>query len=285
MRILIIGRTGQIATELLARLPEAAALEPPDLDLTDAASIAAALARFRPEAIINAAAYTAVDRAETHQGRTEAWASNVSGVSQLVKVCAQHDLTLVHISSEYVFDGSAQGAYSETAPVNPLGVYSETKAAGDAMVGTLPKHYILRTSWLIGDGSNFVRTMAGLADRGIDPSVVSDQRGRLTFAPDLAGAILHLLSAQPAFGIYNLTNEGAATSWFEVAQSVFEATGHDPARVKPVTTDEYFADHVAAGQAIAPRPLNSLLDLSKIEATGFVPRNAMYALQQYLTES
>jgi len=288
-RTLVLGANGQAGTALRAAFTEAANhdvdyLTRLDFDLTNPESFDT-INWSDYSTVINATAYTAVDRAETHQGRTDAWASNVAGVSALVRVCAEHDLTLVHISSEYVFDGSAHGAYSETSAVNPLGVYSETKAAGDAIVATLPKHFILRTSWLIGEGANFVRTMAGLANRGIDPSVVSDQRGRLTFAHDLAGAILHLLSSRPAFGIYNLTNEGASTSWFEVAQLVFELTGHNPARVKPVTTDQYFAEHVAAGQAIAPRPLNSLLDLSKIESTGFVPRNAATALRQYLTGS
>ena len=130
--------------------------------------------------VINAAAYTKVDAAETEDGRREAWAVNVGGVGALVEAARKHRFTLVHFSSDYVFDG-AQVVHSETEPFSPLGVYGQTKAAGDALVGSLPAHYLLRTSWVIGDGHNFVRTMATLADRGVNPEVVDDQFGRLTF--------------------------------------------------------------------------------------------------------
>lgn len=145
------------------------------------------------DTIINAAAYTAVDAAETAQGRKAAWATNVTGVAALARVASRHGITLVHISSDYVFDGTSRRAYREDDPVNPIGVYGQTKAAGDQIVSTVPRHYIVRTSWVVGDGRNFVRTMLALADSGVNPAVVSDQQGRPTFTTDLARAIRHLL--------------------------------------------------------------------------------------------
>ncbi len=149
----------------------------------------------------------------------------------LARVAAANGITLVHVSSDYVFDGTKPGAYTEDDPIAPLGVYGQTKAAGDAVVATVPRHYIVRTSWVIGEGGNFVRTMASLAERGIDPTVVDDQVGRLTFTTDIARGIRHLLDTRAPYGVYNLTGTGDPTSWADVARRVFELTGHDPARV------------------------------------------------------
>ncbi len=160
-------------------------------------------------------------------------------------------------------------------------MYGQTKAAGDAVVATVPRHYVVRTSWVIGDGKNFVATMASLAERGIDPKVVDDQVGRLTFTSDIARGIRHLLETDAAPGVYNLTGSGEPQSWADIARRVFELTGHDPARVKGVTTDEYFS---TATGPVAPRPRNSVLDLSKIEATGFIPRDHREGLREYVQQ-
>src|SRR6476661_5129665 len=158
-----------------------------DFDLADEASFASRNWRdYR--AIINAAAYTAVDDAETPGGRTAAWGINVTAVTRLARAAVEHGLTLVQVSSDYVFDGSRQ-VHGEDEPPSPLGVYGQTKAAADAVVGVVPRHYIVRTSWVVGEGNNFVRTMAGLAARGIKPAVVNDQTGRLSFAADIAAGI------------------------------------------------------------------------------------------------
>jgi dTDP-4-dehydrorhamnose 3,5-epimerase len=226
--------------------------------------------------IINAAAYTAVDAAEFGAGREAAWAVNAAAVSRLARVAADHSLTLVHVSSDYVFDGSRQ-EHGEDEPFTPLGVYGQSKAAGDAVVGTVPRHYIVRTSWVIGDGNNFVRTMASLAGRGVQPAVVDDQIGRLTFATDIAEGIKHLLDTKASFGTYNLSNDGSPQSWADIAADVFELSGAERSGVSGVTTAEYFKD-----KAAAPRPLNSVLDLTKIKATGFYPRNSKAALAEYL---
>ncbi|WP_434810607.1 sugar nucleotide-binding protein [Microbacterium sp. bgisy189] len=279
-RVLVVGAGGQLGTALRAEYADAPWVEfatRADLDLT---GDLAGARRWRDYgAIINAGAYTAVDLAETDAGRADAWAANVTGVAALARIAAEHGVTLVHVSSDYVFDGTATEPYREDAPLAPLGVYGQTKAAGDAIVGTTPRHYIVRTSWVIGEGKNFVQTMASLAERGVDPSVVSDQIGRLTFTDDLARGIRHLLETRSPFGVYNLTGGGTPQSWADLARTVFELTGHDPDRVVPVTTAEYFDG--AAGP-VAPRPAWSVLDLAKIEATGFEVRDAAESLREYL---
>ncbi|CAN5671279.1 hypothetical protein BH09ACT8_BH09ACT8_60440 [soil metagenome] len=190
-----------------------------------------------------------------------------------------HGITLVHISSDYVFDGSAERLYREDDPIAPLGVYGQTKAAGDQIIATVPRHYIIRTSWVIGEGRNFVRTMMSLTERGVDPSVVDDQHGRLTFTSELARAIRHLIETQASYGAYNVTGSGTVTSWAEIARQIFTLAGHPPDRVTGVSTEEYFAS--AAGP-VTPRPRNSSLDLTKIEATGFLPADAGDLLADYV---
>ncbi|MET3707868.1 dTDP-4-dehydrorhamnose 3,5-epimerase [Arthrobacter sp. UYEF6] len=226
--------------------------------------------------IINAAAFTAVDAAESGEGRAAAWAVNVSAVARLARSAVEHDLTLVHVSSDYVFDGVRE-IHDETEPFTPLGVYGQTKAAGDAVVGVVPRHYIVRTSWVIGEGNNFVRTMASLAGRSIEPSVVNDQFGRLTFTQDIAAGIRHLLATGAAYGTYDLSNGGSPQTWADIAADVYELSGRPRSAVTGVSTEEYFK-----GKAAAPRPLNSVLELAKIEASGFTPREANEALRAYL---
>lgn len=224
--------------------------------------------------IINAAAYTAVDAAETPEGRESAWNVNVTSVARLARIAVENDLTLVHVSSDYVFDGTKSSAYTEDDPVCPLGVYGQTKAAGDAAVSVVPRHYIVRTSWVIGDGNNFVRTMATLAGRGIEPSVVNDQIGRLSFTQDIAAGIKHLLTTGAQYGTYNLTNDGEPLSWAAIAAVVYELCGASRDSVTGVTTEEYFM-----GKAAAPRPLNSILDLSRIRSAGFSPADQLQRLR------
>jgi dTDP-4-dehydrorhamnose 3,5-epimerase len=278
-RTLVIGANGQLGRALQEALPAADFADRSRIDLFNEET----LDRVRwadYDTVINAAAYTAVDAAETPEGRRDAWDANVTGVDRLARLATEHRLTLVHVSSDYVFDGTKR-LYTESDDIAPLGVYGQTKAAGDAIVSTVPRHYIVRTSWVIGDGNNFVRTMASLAERGIDPSVVNDQIGRLSFTADIAAGILHLLQVRAPYGLYNLTNEGPAMSWADIARLVYSGTGHDAERVTGITTAEYFA-----GKEVAPRPLNSLLSLDKIEATGYTPRDARDALTVYLaTES
>jgi len=280
-KILVTGANGQLGRALRYEFGEHPWIEyatRADLDLTSAGLDDAR--RWRDySAIINAAAYTKVDAAETPAGRTEAWAANVTAVAALARVASENGITLVHVSSDYVFDGTKDGAYSTDDPVSPLGVYGQTKAAGDAIVASVPRHYIVRTSWVIGDGNNFVRTMASLAERGVDPRVVNDQFGRLTFTDDIASAIRALVTTGAPFGRYNVTGDGGSASWFDVARQVFAMTGHDPQRVTGVSTEEYFA---GAQTPIAPRPRNSVLDLSASHATGIMLKDADVSLRDYL---
>ncbi|WP_457100999.1 sugar nucleotide-binding protein [Microbacterium sp. P5_E9] len=280
-KTLVIGSNGQLGQALRAEFGDAPHLEyatRADLDL--ASPDLPTARRWRDYGtIVNAAAYTAVDLAETPEGRRDAWLANVTGVATLSGIAAQNGITLVHVSSDYVFDGSLDRPYREGDAFAPLGVYGQTKAAGDAVIATVPRHYVVRTSWVIGEGKNFVRTMASLAERGIDPSVVDDQVGRLTFTEDIARGIRHLLDSGAEYGTYNLTGAGDPTTWADIARRVYELTGHDPARVTGVPTDEYFAS--AAGP-VAARPRNSVLDLSKIERAGFAPRDPQEVLIGYL---
>ncbi|MFC0675696.1 sugar nucleotide-binding protein [Brachybacterium hainanense] len=284
-RTLVVGGTGQLGRALAERWSGRADVDVvgrAQLDVADPTSVAAF--DFAPYGVIvNAAAHTAVDASEGPQGRAAAWATNVAGVGRLVEAARKHRARLVHVSSDYVYDGAA-AVHREDEPVAPLGVYGQTKAAGDALVATLPGHLILRTSWVVGQGANFVRTMAALAGKGVDPSVVEDQVGRLTFADDLAAAIEHLLGAEGAEGIYHVSSGGEPLSWAGIAREVFAAMGHDPARVTPVATADYYAvqGRAEGDGTIAPRPRSSVLDLGRLEATGFTPRDQLEALRAYL---
>ncbi|MBU9763084.1 dTDP-4-dehydrorhamnose reductase [Mycobacterium sp. TNTM28] len=280
-KTLVLGAGGQLGRalrEAYADAPHVEFTERADLDLTSG-ELGAARPWRDYDTIVNAAAYTAVDAAETAEGRAAAWAANVTGVAALARVATDHRLTLVHVSSDYVFDGTATRPYRESDAVAPLGVYGQTKAAGDQVVATVPRHYLVRTSWVIGEGRNFVRTMVSLAQRGVDPAVVDDQFGRLTFTSELARAIRHLTQARAPFGTYHVTGSGPTTSWAEIARRTFALAGHDPDRVRGVSTAEYFGN--AAGP-VAPRPANSVLDLAKIESTGFRPADVDELLAEYV---
>ena len=279
-RVLVTGANGQLGRELLARLPRAGftatGVDLPDVDISEAAAVAA-IDWSAHDVVVNAAAWTDVDGAETPGGRRLAWRANATGPANLAREAVRHDLTLVHISSEYTFDGTIEPHTEDEAP-SPLGVYGQSKAGGDAAVEAVPEHYLVRTSWVVGDGGNFVRTMASLAGRGAAPSVVADQTGRLTFTVDLAAGIIHLLSAGAEYGTYNISGRGPVVSWCDVAGRVYELLGHRPDEVSPVTTAEYFAGR----EGVAPRPLHSALDLSKIEAAGFTPGDSMERLESYV---
>lgn len=280
-RILVLGAAGQLGKALRVRLGEAAHMEyatRSELDLTDP-ELSSARHWRNYDLIINAAAYTAVDLAETPEGLREAWSANATAVANLARVADEYGITLVHISSDYVFDGTDESPYTEDAPLCPLGVYGQTKAAGDLAASTAARHYIVRTSWVIGEGNNFVRTIHSLAERGIDPRVVNDQHGRLSFTSDIADAIVHLYETHAPYGVYNVTGSGDRQSWAQIAEEIFRLSGHDPRRVTPVSTSTYFA---GASQPVASRPANSVLDLAKLTTTGFTPADAHQSLVEYV---
>lgn len=275
-KILIIGAYGQLGKALSNEFPDAEKVDRDTFDMSDP-TIVTARNWDEYSLILNAAAYTAVDLAETAEGRVDAWKSNATALANLTKISNEHDVTLVHVSTDYVFDGT-NVPHVEDEPFSPLGVYGQTKAAGDIVISAAKQHYITRTSWVIGEGKNFVLTMKELADKGVKPSVVNDQIGRLTFTTDLARGIKHLVETKAPYGTYNLTNEGESVSWAEIASLVYEHAGKSRDDVTGVTTEEYYAGK----EGIAPRPLQSELNLDKIKATGFEPRKWDEALQEYL---
>lgn len=291
--IFIVGANGQLGTALRAKYPKAKFADIKELDITDKNSVES-FDWSGIDVIINAAAYTNVDGAESPEGRIAAWSVNADAVANLVAVSAQYNATLVHISTDYVFDGTAE-THTEDEAFAPLSVYGASKAAGDIAVSLAPKFYILRTSWVIGEGNNFVRTMMNLAGKDISPTVVHDQIGRLTFTSELVRAIDHLLFGKPEetsnikpqisnidspfpYGTYNVTNSGESVSWADITREIFKLLGRDDLTVSNTTTKEYFKDK----EGIAPRPLQSTLDLSKIQSTGFKPTDWQEELKNYI---
>lgn len=276
-RTLVLGAGGQLGRALLDALPHAEGLTREQLDLTDPDAIRA-LDLGDVDTVLNAAAYTDVDGAQTPAGRQTAWSVNATAVSRLARAATEHRCTLVHYSSDYVFDGTRESS-GEDDPPSPLGVYGQSKAAGDLAVAGVPRHYLLRTSWVVGEGPNFVSTMRDLARRGASPQVVDDQVGRLTFATELARATGHLLHARPAAGTYNVTGGGDPASWADLAREVYRAEGADPDLVRPTTSGEYAR---GTDREVAPRPARSVLRLDRIRATGFEPEPQLDSLARHL---
>jgi len=277
---IVIGGNGQLGTALRQEFPDAEFVDRDTFDMTSPDAWAAKDWQHY-ETIINAAAYTAVDAAETPEGALAAFTVNALALEHLAQTASKHHLTVVHVSSDYVFDGTEK-VHTEDEAFKPLNVYGASKAAGDVIIAKVPQHYLLRTTWVVGDGNNFIKTMKSLAEKGIKPNVVNDQIGRLTFTEDLSKAIRHLIDTHAAYGTYNLTNEGESVSWVEIAKKTYELTGHNPDDVSGVSTEEYFAAQKAEGKAIAERPLQSTLNIAKIQNAGFAPRDWEAALQDYL---
>ena len=265
-RLLVVGRTGQVGSALAAALPATgwafASMEAPELDLTDAASIAAAIEASRPDVVVNAAAYTAVDAAETNPHL--AHAINATGPGLLAAAAAAAGAAILHFSTDYVFDGS-RGPWREDDATAPLGVYGASKLAGEqAVAAANPRHIILRTSWVCSaTGGNFLKTMLRLGASRDELRVVADQQGAPTFADDLADAVVRLvprLMAGEGCGLFHLT--GAPwTTWHGFAEAILAG---QPVRVLPITTAEY--------PTPARRPADSRLDCARITAVhGIVP--------------
>lgn len=273
--IFIVGAKGQLGLALQTKYPGAKWADIDELNITNKDSVAN-YDWSGIKVILNAAAYTNVDGAETAEGRPMAWAVNADAVANLVAAAAQHDATLVHVSTDYVFDGT-QANHSEDEAFSPLSVYGSTKAAGDLIVSLAPRFYILRTSWVIGDGKNFVRTMLELGKKGVNPTVVSDQIGRLTFTTTLVSAIDHLLTTDAPFGSYNVSNAGEVASWAAITREIYAQAG-----LKNTVSDTTTAEYFAGKEGIAPRPLQSSLNLSKIKAAGFTPNDWKQDLGDYI---
>ncbi|MCC6920765.1 MAG: dTDP-4-dehydrorhamnose reductase [Alphaproteobacteria bacterium] len=270
MRILVAGASGQLAKALLDTAGgrhDVTALGRPTLDLKDAASVARAVTATNPDAIINAGAYTAVDKAETEE--PEATAVNV-GSANLAREAARRDIPFLHVSTDYVFDGKLDRPYRESDPVGPVGAYGRSKlAAEEAVAAADPRALTLRTAWVYyHEGANFVRTMLRLAETRDELNVVADQIGCPTYAADLAEGLLKLAELRVADGqkqpggVYHLTGSGE-TSWHNFATAIFAGAAKRgfkvPAKVNAIPTSGY--------PTPAVRPANSRLDCSLIEKT------------------
>ncbi|MFP5023348.1 dTDP-4-dehydrorhamnose reductase [Pseudonocardia phyllosphaerae] len=277
MRACVLGANGQLGRALVASLEgqDPVGLGHADLDIGDAEAVAAY--DFSPfDVVLNAAAWTKVDAAETDPAG--AWRANALGPAYLTGAARRHGFALVQVSTEYVFDGTEPGPIPESAPLSPLGVYGASKAAGELAVLSAAdiRSVVVRTSWVVGDGANFVATMARLAMNGASPDVVDDQFGRPTFTHDLAAAVLAL--AGSGSGIYHVTNDGEPVSWCGLAREMFERCGRDPADVRAVSTAQYGADK----PHLARRPANSVLDLSRVTLAGITMPAWRDALDEHL---
>ncbi len=258
MTLLIFGKTGQIARELARIAPDAHFAGRDEADLTDPAACAALIRARRPQAVINAAAYTAVDKAETDADT--AHLVNAAAPAAMARACAELGIPFVHISTDYVFDGAGDQPRAEDAPTAPLGVYGQTKLDGERGVAAAGgQHAILRTSWVFSaHGSNFVRTMRRLGAERARLSIVADQIGGPTAAADIARAVLDMaraMTADPAKGgIYHFAG-APDVSWADFAREIFARSGLSP-EVLDIPSSAY--------PTPARRPLNSRLDCTAI---------------------
>ena len=288
VKILQFGTTGQLATELLRQAPAhdvaLTALSRADCDLADPAAAARAVASHRPDLVIVAAAYTAVDLAESEQELART--INALSPGAIAEACETAGAALVNISTDYVFDGAGGAPYVEDAPTNPLNVYGATKLEGERRVAAACARSLnIRTSWVVSaHGKNFVKTMLRVAAAGNPLKVVDDQSGRPTSAADLAGFILdqaaRLAAAKagdPAFGTVHFANSGEVT-WKGFAEAIFAEALGDAA---PAVGGQKTADYVTP----ARRPLRATMDLSRLQAVfGVTPRPWQAALTDILAE-
>ncbi len=264
-RWLVTGGTGMLAQDLVAQLRQAGAhvtaAGHAECDITSADDCREAVAGV--DVVVNAAAWAAVDDAEAQE--PAAFAVNAAGAANLARACTATGARLVHLSTDYVFDGGGHTPYPEGHPVAPRSAYGRTKAAGEwAVRAECPQSWVVRTAWLYGaHGPSFVRTMARLAAASPDPvQVVTDQRGQPTWTVDLAAAIRSLVGTGAPFGTYHATSTGEAT-WYDVAREVFAHLGHDIERVQPTTT--------AAFPRPAQRPAYSVLGHDAWQQAGLAP--------------
>ncbi|MGH3704450.1 MAG: dTDP-4-dehydrorhamnose reductase [Agromyces sp.] len=263
MRYLITGANGMLGRDLQHALQdrEVLALGRDELDIRDEAAVGAACVDI--DVIINAAAYTRVDDAETHEDA--AYAVNATGARNLAAAAARSGARMVQLSTDYVFDGSAASPYREDAPLNPISAYGRTKAAGEAFVRDLlpDRGLVVRTAWLYGaNGPNFARTMLSLAASRPTWAVVDDQQGQPTWTGDLARKIVELIDSDVPAGTYHGTNAGQ-TTWFEFARAVLETVGEDPERITATDSSAFVRP--------APRPAYSVLGHEAWAAVGIEP--------------
>jgi dTDP-4-dehydrorhamnose reductase len=257
VRVLITGAGGQLATDLVPAFDghEVVATTRAELDLADRDSTMGAICSVEPDIIVHPAAWTAVDACEAD--REQAFRINALGTRHVANAARIVGAHVVYISTDYVFDGDADEAYHEWSPTNPQSVYGASKLAGEHELD--PCWSVIRTAWVVGPhGRNFVKTMLRLAAERDEIGVVSDQRGSPAFTGDLAPMIRRLAIARYP-GVIHVTNQGSVT-WFDFAREILRLAGHDPEKIRPISTDDYGAP--------APRPKNSVLDNLVLRSLG-----------------
>lgn len=278
MKILITGANGQLGTELRHLLDEKkidyVGTDAADLDITDVAAVNQYFTANQPEIVYHCAAYTAVDAAEEEPGKSINYKVNVVGTQNIATAAEAVGATLIYISTDYVFDGTNDQMYTEATPAAPKNEYGRTKLAGEeAVAKTMSKYYIIRTSWVFGEyGKNFVYTMLNLAKTHDHLTVVSDQVGRPTWTRTLAEFMTYALENQVPYGLYQLSNDNSCT-WYEFASEILK---DKDVEVSPVTSEEY--------PQKAYRPRHSIMDLSKIKATGFEVPTWQDALHKFMAK-
>ena len=265
MNIVIVGCNGQLGTDMVRIFRGAghavSGIDYPDIDIADPARTTASIAALAPQVVVNAAAYTAVDAAESDAA--QAWAVNAHGAGNVAAAASATGAALVHLSTDYVFDGVKKGPYIETDTPNPLSVYGASKLAGERRVqDACPEHFIVRIAWLYGaHGANFVKNILRIAVRkkkeGAPLLVVNDQHGSPTHTVDVCNQLLALLGCT-AYGIYHGTSEGSCT-WYDFARRIISKYGIDVA-IRPCATHDF--------PRPAPRPANSVLENAALKALG-----------------
>jgi dTDP-4-dehydrorhamnose reductase len=275
MKILITGSNGMLGhdlTKILENNHELILTTSKTLDITDKEQVMDFILKSKPDVVINSAAYTDVDGCEENQDI--AYGVNGQGVRNLAEACREVDCALVHISTDYVFDGSSTEPIAEDGEIGPISVYGKSKLQGEqAILEILDKFFIIRTAWLYGiNGKNFPKTMLELAKNHSEITVVYDEVGTPTYTPDLAKAISELIETD-CYGIYHLTNSGSC-SWCEFAKYIFKIAGKD-VKVIPVTASEFARP--------APRPSYSVLNNRNWIDNGFEPlRSYKDAIKEYV---
>lgn len=280
MKILMTGANGMLANSVKSKLAneELILTDVDDLDITDKEAVIKFVKENKPEYIINCAAYTAVDKAETAGPIVEK--INADGPRNLAIAAKKVGAKLIHISTDYVFGGNLpiDQAHNEDDPKAPVTEYGRTKLLGEqAIEENTDEYYIFRTAWLYGEGNNFVRTMLKLGTTKDELNVVSDQHGSPTYAEDLAEIIKEAIEKKIPYGVYHATNEGF-TTWYDFTKAIFERAGIT-CKVNPVTTEEYIN---MMGVVQAKRPENSQLSKAKLNSVGIEVPTWEDALDRYL---
>lgn len=274
MRVLVTGAAGQVGSEVAALLIDNSidyiAVDRNDLDLTDEGAVRRFFKNNSFTHVVHCAAFTDVNGAE--KNKKKCLCVNTDATRYIAEECMRYGMTMIYISTDYVFSGEKDRPYLESDKCRPLNYYGLTKLLGDGEVLRIPKNFIIRTSWVFGEGNNFVKTMMKLSERGEPIRVVSDQTGSPTYAKDLAVVIVEMLFSD-RYGIFNVTNEGYC-SWYDFAKEIMRVSG-SKCEVIPVTTEEY--------PSLAKRPRYSCLSKQKMKECGFTPMPSWEdALERYI---